>query len=326
MEHDRTLPSISIIIEWDNALQTDSARVECMLTALRKQLIELEEKLAAIPELLIVFDRKQVMERDLKAFIISILGEDFNAAVLRYVSGDDLQYYQLKNLGAEKSSNELLVFLDSDVVPTSEWLVNLLLPFAIREIHVVAGQCNFDQHSILDKTFAMFWYFPLPNDSEELIRINILYANNFAIYKSLFESIRFPDAEYFRGQCVEFSENLRRRGETIHLSNRACVKHPAPSGSGYFLRRALCEGHDYELKDQKFFHSSVPSRTYTKWYYGKSLKLAFRSIRRKYRDVGLGPGGAALAMMIASCYLTIVATGKLVTRYWPDIIPRYFAI
>ncbi|MDX1518783.1 MAG: glycosyltransferase [Gammaproteobacteria bacterium] len=326
MQDTESLPAISIIVEWDNAMHIEPGRIRNTLVSLREQLIELKNRFSVNPELLFVFDQMMISENDLVDIVKEGFDRDFDAASVEYVPAEGLRYYELKNLGAEKCSNDILVFLDSDVVPVSGWLHHLLMPFRDKSVRVVAGQCNFEQNSLVAKTFAMFWYFHLPDENIDITETRVLYANNFAIYRDLFESIRFPESSYFRGQCVAFSEHLRRRGETIYLAGKAAIVHPAPERPAYFFSRALCEGHDYQLKDWQHIGKGIAPKTFRKWRYGQSLKLAARSIMRKYREVGLSPAGAVAAMMIATVYITFVAAGKLITRYHPDFIPRHFAI
>ena len=62
------------------------------------------------------------------------------------------------------------------------------------------------------------------------------------------------------------------------------------------------------------------------WYYARSLCAAKARISRQYRDAGLGPLGAVGAFLIAMAFATTGLAGYLLSRRWPGVIRRHFAV
>ena len=56
-----------------------------------------------------------------------------------------------RNLGAEKSKGDILIFTDSDCVPEKNWLKEMLSPFKDKEVVGVQGAYKSKQKSIIAK-------------------------------------------------------------------------------------------------------------------------------------------------------------------------------
>jgi hypothetical protein len=99
-----------------------------------------DEGLAAGPiELLVCFDAEEVDGSVVAADLAAELPEKSSTLSHRLVPVPGAEYYALKNAGAREVEGELLVFVDSDVVPDPGWLGDLLRPFDDETVGVVAG-------------------------------------------------------------------------------------------------------------------------------------------------------------------------------------------
>src|SRR4029077_19368753 len=66
------------------------------------------------------------------------------AVVPRLLPTADSRYCSLKNAGAAASSGEIIIFLDSDVIPEPNWLAALLETFSNPHVSVVVGSTHGD--------------------------------------------------------------------------------------------------------------------------------------------------------------------------------------
>ena len=238
------LASVTIVIEWDNANFCDVGRPLGMLRALSCQLRELEGRFRSRPEIRLIYDSA----RTERAFVERLLsqasgGEPWPGDVgLLPVSG--MRYYEQKNWGALHAGTEVILFLDSDVIPEPDWLRSLMESFADPSVSVVGGGAYVVPDGLLGKAFALFWFFPLRDESDELAPSESFFANNVAFRREIFEKQPFPDALLYRGQCSLLAARLRELGVRIYRHRRARVSHPRPRGISQFVLRALYEGHD----------------------------------------------------------------------------------
>ncbi len=276
------------------------------------------------PQIIVTYDRNEVDRREIEDIVLPEFDRTSPLADVDIVATNGLRYYQLKNLGAELCRNEVVVFVDSDVIPEEGWLSALLDPFRHPDVQFVAGSAHVSLDGRYSKTFALFWMFRLRVEKGELRETRQFGANNLAVRRGLFRKHQFPEMPLFRGQCRALAESLQRHGVKMLREQRARVAHPAPNGLKRFICKALSQGYDREIRALHGERFGISVR-HPYWRYGESLRNALRKIRRHYRDVHLSPLGAVAAFGIAATYLTIVLIGRILTRARPDLLPRYLA-
>lgn len=320
------LPSTSLVVEWENARLSDRDRSRRMLAALGRQLSALDGQPDEPIELIVLHDEGVVARPALEKFVLDALG-DAQSVTLRTIATRDAGYYDQKNIGARAARGDLVVFLDSDVIPEDRWLDNLLGNFADPAVDVVCGSTYIEATSLYAKAFAMFWFFPTRTDDgpqrpQRPDTTDSFYANNLAFRRTLFLRYEFPDLPLVRGQCAALAESLHRDGHHILLDPRACVSHPPPNGPVHFVRRAICEGHDWaqtaRLRGADGF--GMPGR------FVGAVQRATRRILGHRRDMGLGWFGTAAALGIAYGYYTLCALGECLAKVAPGTVRRYFAV
>ena len=338
-------PTFSIVIELENARMTDAWRTREMLKQLHEQLVEvgqMQPEGHPQPKIFIPYDKNRIDPETIEKVFGEVSEIESWPANIQLIPTDGLEYYEQKNLGAQQSDADLIIFLDSDVSPEQGWLAGYLEAFQNPDVQVVRGNTYIMTEDLYSKALALAWVFPLrgegfPNTENDLTQTDHFWANNVAFRRETFDALGgFPDMPSFRGQCVALAQNLKEQGVDIFLQQRSPVAHPAPS-IRYFVNRAFCKGHDQvinhdltvrRLRGKSPAHSLVTSSnfvTFSAWnLYG--LGRALTRVARYHRDVRLGPIGAVAAAGIAASYYILRFTGAVITTVRPDFVRRYFPI
>ena len=319
-------PAVSIVIEWENARLSELGRTRRMLSALAAQLAELVPGMPAAPELILLHDAGAVDPALIRSCVETAFAAG-PAVSLRIEATQGAGYYVQKNLGAALAAREILLFLDSDVVPEPGWLRTLLGSFADPALSIVCGNTYIEPEGLYAKAFAAFWFFPLRSEDATLRETHAFFANNVAFRRDLFLRNRFPDLPLLRGQCAVLSDGLRRGGTPIHLHGGARVAHPPPKGLGHYLRRALCEGHD--IIQLQRLGKTMPGGGMP-WgplrRFGASFGHARRSLRAHRGALGLRRGEVPLALAVAGGYLVTRAAGEVLGRLASGFVRRRLAV
>jgi hypothetical protein len=319
--------SVSIIIEWENARLAEAERPMRMLASLATQLDELATISSRNAEIVLLFNPEAVDEEAIGGIIDHVRPRSHWPASFRLLPSGDLRYYEQKNYGVHSTTGDIVIFLDSDVVPEPDWLAKIHAAMEDPEVEVLCGSTYVDCTGFYDRAFALFWLFPLRTETDGLERADMFFANNVAFRRRVIEANPFPDLGTFRGQAGALSKVLAGKGIAIVRHQGARCAHPPPNGVRHFISRALCEGHDAGIR-------AVERR-------GRRLgKLARRSLRtfrqrmgratsriaQGYGTVGLSPVGVAGAWSLALAYNSLYLTGQLLAAIRPELVPRHFPI
>jgi hypothetical protein len=316
-------PSLSIVVEWENARLAEAQRPLAMLAELARQLDELAARDGRPVELALLHNPQAVATDALAAMIDGVRPAGTWAAEIRLIASADLGYYEQKNLGVERTRGEIVLLLDSDVVPEPGWLAKLLGCFGDPAVSVVCGSTYVVLDGLYERAVALFWLFPLRTEEDRLEATKSFYANNVAFRREVIAANPFPRLPTFRGQCRMLSQTLRERGVRIWRHTGARVSHPPPSGLRHFVARALCEGHDEAVRDRARGRS--PAARGLKEF-GRRMRYASGRIASDRAAVGLSPMGAVAAWGLALAYYGLKLGGRLLTGLDPRIVRRRFPI
>jgi hypothetical protein len=321
-------PLVSIVIEWDNARVSELARARRMYRVLLDQIARLTE--GRVIEVFFLYDAVAIDPAVIDQ-VTSAPDVVLPAGVAMHVVGTPgLGYYELKNEGAKRAAGDIVVFLDSDVVPEPDWLERLLRSFRDPGVQLVGGNSYIEPVSVYSRAFALTWFFPLRTEDGPLQMTSHFFANNLAGRREFLGRYPFPDQPRFRGQCSTLANTLAAEGIPIYSNPSAHVAHPPPNGVSHFIRRALCEGHDL-IVEERLRGESAPVRL------GRNMRLSYwtlraeavhlrQTIRTQRARVGLSAAAAPLALGIALLYYTTRAVGEILTRIDPRIVRRRFPI
>lgn len=235
---------------------------------------------------------------------------------LRFLSASSGDYYEQKNEGAALAGGDILIFLDSDVVPKPGWLQAILDSFSDPDVAVAGGAVDVEISGLYSKAMALGWFFA-QTENAKLARSTTFLANNVAFRRSAFRP--FPRTGQYRGQCLALAAELERAGRSIYLNPAARVSHPPPAGARAFLLRALWDGHDAAAGLRLRGKHPLVRGT------GAIGKLLVERLGRAWRGrsrVNLGATGAAAAGGVITAYHLSAALGLLATTIAPAATRR----
>lgn len=306
-------PEISIVVEWENYLLADMGRSLSMLEKLKQQIPIVGKAV----EIIVLFNPGQIERSVLETELNKILEikEGIAPFVLRVEEVSGKHYYELKNEGVKLANGEIIVFLDSDVIPEDGWLVNVVRPFYENtEIQVLAGNSYIDYEDVYSKAFALSWFFDLRLQERDIsIRNTGFYANNVAFRKEVIAKYPFPEMPVgvTRGSCYMLYKQLERAGIPVWTNTAAQVSHPAPNGFSHFYTRALAEGRDHFLTDQPdfldFFRNSYLAR----------IRRSINRIIQHRKEVNLPLWQTPVAIGIMTAYYSLYLMGGFIALSMP---------
>jgi hypothetical protein len=275
------MPDFSVLIEWENVLQSSDDRAARMLRELGRQI---GASLRTF-EVLVLFNPEQIDPTMVASAVRDHFapGAHLDNATVRVVSVPGLHYYDLRNRGAEMAAGRAIVCLDSDVIPEPGWLAAITEPLLENpDINVLGGETHLDHEgSFIRKAFALGWTFP-PRTDDDTLRADArqFWANNVAFRRSFFLANPYPtggDSAECRTACYKLRRDLVRRGEPIYHAGRARVSHPAPDGAGKVVLHALIEGRDNGLLFEQRGYGRVRRSL-------RAIDFAFGRVRRTWRQ------------------------------------------
>jgi Elongation factor Tu GTP binding domain/Glycosyl transferase family 2 len=326
---------LSVVIEWENILLAESDRCRRMLDELGTQLIELRnadssnelDQIQFPAEILIMFDPHDVDQSSVEAAVNKNLKGNLATRTCRFVPVPGGTYYVLKNEGARHATGDLLLMVDSDVVPQPGWLRALLKPFNNPEVHLVGGQSYLAMNSTLAKTFALSWFFPLRQAEATLTPMAHFFANNFAFRRHVLLEHPFPALPGIsRGQCSVLARKLFDLGTPAYITTAAEVEHPPPYGFRAVVRRALAHGRDElfllkcDASPRKIGLTYSVVRAGRVWARGLG-NVVFRRHKAELSMLEL-PSAIALVTIYYGCYLL----GDLAAQIFPSYMRTHFQV
>ena len=275
-------------------------------------------------EILFVYD-SEAARHNLEQQTAGRFTEPEGAFAPRFIEGKGLSYYQMKHCGAQRSNGDILIFLDSDVVPEPGWLPALLDAVLDDRIQVVCGNTYIDPRDLLGKVFALGWFFPLRSLRSGIEAGARCFENNLAFRADVYRACPFVEIPgTTRNSMRAQSQCLASLGVGSFKCHDAQVSHPPPRNLGHFLRRALAHGRDvYFQTNHDAGHGSRDGRL------GGALRGAWqryttciRRILHDYRRVDLSALLIPFALAIMALYYLVFAAGSLATHVAPGAMSR----
>jgi len=238
---------------------------------------------------------------------------------------EGVEYYGLKNYGAELAGGDILCFLDSDVYPDEDWLMYLLGTLARPEIRAVAGQPYVAPIDLMSRAFALGWTYELQDPSGALIQCKKIYANNVAFDREIFNRVGFaPLKRRTRGAGSILGKELREMGYPVWENRKAQVDHPAPSGWKHLVIRAIAHGRDMCMNETE--ERSLRGFLHCQKTAAKRLWRGIANTCKNWRVVGLRSLEVIPAMFIITSYYILFSLGGMLTQVSPKLMGRHFRL
>lgn len=317
-------PQVSIILEWENALLSELGRTRTMLQRVRLQI----EQAGLASEFIVLFNPEQI-DRDMIATELdaAFAGSDIN---YRIEAAHGLHYYDLKNHGAKLAAGDIIVFVDSDVIPEEGWLRNILQPLlSDASASVVAGTSYIDPIGFVGKAFALSWLFPLRSEFDRVDKnAKSFHANNIAFRREFFLAHPFPSMPHgvTRGACGQLAASLKAQGFAIYRQHAARVSHPPPNGFRHTVVRAIAEGRDIAFRisgDQGRVGRLIGVlRKFIRKIFNRAL---FR-VLRDHGKVGMPAWQVPAAVIMMTGYYLLAMAGGIMTVFMPGYMADRFRI
>ena len=311
MREDALLPPVTIVIEWENAIDVEDVWTARALSALERELRSVSEGIAVKPRVMFLYDEGRVRADFIRKMLAEAAPAIDSLADVEFVPTPGLTYYKLKNFGISRSKTDITVMLDSDAAPQPGWLRGLLRPFDDPEVVVVGGFTVLGHEDLLSRTFALAWIFDLPEErskTEKRIKAN---ANNCAVRTAFFNAYPYPDLPAFKKQCGFWLKAVVGSGYKFVRTTEALTIHAPHPGYRFLVWRAWTSGTDGDFVG----HTESPSRAgrlrYAGREYAKSVKRSWKRILKKGHLVGMKPVEKPAALVIATSFYTIKFAGNV---------------
>ena len=141
----------------------------------------------------------QVVEREVSASLdVSLVGTPSDG------------YFEMKNAGAELAQAEIILFLDSDVIPEDGCVERLLESFDDPALQVVCGSSYVETDGIWAKAFGLMWFLRLREPAD-----GVFMTNHFHAIVWRFDAQYFLNSVHFRlfpgtsrGACLGLARRL----------------------------------------------------------------------------------------------------------------------
>ena len=157
---------------------------------------------------------------------------------LKIISQDHLGPASARNSGAKNASCDIVIFLDSDCIPSDNWLFEMTSPFSDPEVVGVQGTYEtFNKESLIAR-FVGYEVAFRHDGMKRLDSVDFLGTFSVAYLRQAFLDeggfdTTFTDAN---AEDAEFSYRLRKKGFKLLFNPNAIVAHIHPSKLGSYLR------------------------------------------------------------------------------------------
>lgn len=319
------LPPVTIVIEWENAIDVADKWTSAAMTALERELAAVAPKMAEKPRVTYLYDKAAVPAGTIEHALDTIAPRLRELADLEIVPTEGLTYYKLKNFGISRATTGISVMLDSDAAPEPGWLKNLLKPFSDPEIMAVGGFTVLGYEDFLSKTFALSWIFNLADERAKTVKRHKIHANNCAVRTDFFREHPFPDLPAFKKQCGFWLRGLAARGDKYVRTADAMTVHAPHPGYKFLVWRAWTMGLDRDYQAFQTATRSRPGRVgHAFSFFGKKVGKSWGRIWTRGAAVDLPVWQRPAAMLVTLGFYGIGLAGELksaVSRDFPPLEP-----
>ena len=307
----RTIPPVTILIEWENALDVEDFWTHRAMQAFETELTATRNRMSVPARVLYLYDQNRVTEDFIRNTIASVAPRIPELCQLELVPTPGLTYYKLKNYGVARTETDLVIMLDSDAAPQPGWLDGLIAPFADPAVMAVGGFTVLGYNDLLSRVLALIWIFHLRSDRQVTLKRKKINANNCAFRTAFFKANPFPDLPAFKKQCGFWLRDIERRGIRWVRTLDAMTVHGPHPGLQFFTWRAWTAGTD---RDFQTFHAGYATRAgrlgFAAWFWLKKCARSTQRILMRGHEVDLPWWQMPAALGLAYLYFTVLFAGE----------------
>ena len=321
-EADSKLPAVTLVIEWENAIDVTDEWTHKAMGALERELAATAGRMRAKPRIMYLYDKSAVAPGTIEQAMGLVAPRLRELADVEILPTPGLTYYKLKNYGIARSQTELTIMLDSDAAPQPGWLGSLLKPFADPEIKVVGGFTVLGTQDFLSRAMALAWVFNLAHERDKTVKRQKIHVNNCAVRTDFFRNHPFPDLPAFKKQCVFWLRGLTAEGYKFVRTADAMVIHAPHPGPKFLVWRAWTGGMDSDfLGFQTVSRSRLGRLGYAFKYFARKVKRSWRNIIRHGGKIGLPGWQKPFAMLVTLAFYLVTMAGQLWSVFTRDFAP-----
>lgn len=324
MTEPRDLPSCTIVIEWENAVDVEDEWAARAVEGLERELETTAAQIQGKPIVTYLFNKHAVDGDFIRRTIMQAAPKLFEHATVEFVPTSGLTYYELKNFGAARAQTEVSIFLDSDAAPRPGWLRNMLEPFNTPSIMAVGGITVLAAVDFFSRVLALIWIFGLFDERHETAGRWGIYANNTAVRTEFFRSRPFPKLNAYKYSCVFWLRGiLAENHRYVRVADAVTVHAPHPSYR-FFIWRAWIIGLDRDFYVSHTHKSSRLGRIARAFgfFFSRAARAWWR-ILTKRKSVSLPLWQVPGAMVVSLAYSVSLLAGQLwsaLSRGHDDVI------
>lgn len=307
----------TIVIEWENAVDVEDEWADRAVAGLERELAAITPTVRERPTVMYLFNRKIATADGIERTIAEAAPKLRKLAHVDIVPTDGLSYYELKNLGAQKSATEVTIFLDSDAAPQPGWLRRMVEPFNDSETMAVGGITVLSHENFLARTLALVWIFGIFEERHKTAAAWGIYANNTAVRTSFFNAHPFPRLQAFKYSCVFWLRGILAKGfKYIRVADAVTVHAPHPDLK-FMIWRAWTTGLDRDFYVAQNRTSSRIDRAFRAmtFFLTRTVRGWWR-ILSKGHLVGLPIWQMPVAMVVSVLYSGALFAGQMTSVLW----------
>jgi hypothetical protein len=234
------------------------------------------------------------------------------------MDAEHASYYKMKNAGANLSSGEILVFLDSDLTPAIGCFYDLVQPLYDETAVALSGYASFPSDTFISRAYSLFWMFPIFNQPETMGKYQLV-ANSCAFRRDWFLQKPFAtDLGGLRTACSLVSARLKQEGHILHHPNVWFYHELWNDSWRFFVWRAMVMGRDADKKQSHKVSSSKFSRINhaLKSMAHDMARLIKRHVKY-YNVIGLPLWQVPASFLVGAAFWLLVRSSQTMAAFRP---------
>ncbi len=179
-----------------------------------------------------------------------------------------------RNRGAKEASGEILLFTDSDCIPESDWVSEMLTPFQSDTVSAVKGAYKTKQPELVAR-FAQTEFESRYRILEKMDKVDVVFTYAAAIKKTVFWKVGGFDTSFPKADNEDTDLSYKIAKDHIIIFNpKAIVYHKHPASLKEYLSKKFSRGY-WRMYVYKRFPEKAVKDSYTPQILKLQIALAY---------------------------------------------------